>query len=204
MSHPTPERGPLPEPFSVVQLLRRLADIPTQELEPVEGAADDGDQRAEFFFHNWSEARDGLLSRTSKIRVQPQASRAPRVFHFELDRPYKRKREDGGVELAPGPLHGLICYHPDPFASVPGQTSVAMLIDPGLGLFHPNFSRVFVGQLCLGHLHGTPALAPLLEHIWGILSYTNLTVSDPADREASAFFSVPEARDGLPPAEPLY
>lgn len=204
MSHPTPERGSVPESFSVVQLLRRLADIPTQDREPVEDAADDSDQQAEFFRNNWREARDGLLSRTRKIRVQPQASRSPTLFHFELDRPYKKKCEDGGVELAPGPVRGLICYRPDPFTSVPGQAAVAVLIDPSLGLYHPNHSRVFGGQLCLGDLHGTPALQPLLEHIWGILSYTNLTVSHPADAEASAFFSVPEARDGLPPAEPLY
>lgn len=188
-----------PAQFPLAHLLGRLVALAGDGDEPAEG----DDLRAEYFENNWCEARDGLLARTSKIRVEPQAGRAPTRFRFELDRPFKRKCPDGAVELAPGPVRGLICYHPDPFASVPGQAAVLVLIDPAAGLYHPNHSRAS-GILCLGELHGTPALAPLLEHVWGILSYDNLTVSHPADVEASAFFSAPEARDGLPPAEPLY
>lgn len=188
------------EALALVHLLSRLAAIAEPPGIESTGA---GALREEFFENNWREARDGLLARTRKIRVQPPLERAPRAFHFELDRPYKHKRADGQVELAPGPVRGMICYHPDPFARSAGQAAVVVLLDPALGLYHPNFSRDF-GALCLGELHGTPALEPLLEHVWGILSYVNLTVSHPADAEASAFFSVPEARDGLPPGEPLY
>lgn len=199
-------RLPLPacepdEAQALVQLLRRLAAVPEpQGLDSAGG----GELRAEYFENNWREARDGLLARTRKIRVQPQPARAPTLFHFEMDRPFKRKRDDGQVELAPGPVRGVILYHPDPFSSVDGRAAVVVLIDPALGFHHPNCSRELGGAVCIGELHGTPALEPLLEHVWGIVCYANLTVSHPADAEASVFFSQPGAREGLPPAEPLY
>ena len=83
----------------------------------------------EFFDNNWERARTGLLSQTTKLRVAPQPSPAPRVFHFELDCTFKRKTSpDALVELARGPLRGTIRYRADIYTAPPDVHSLTVFV----------------------------------------------------------------------------
>ena len=109
----------------------------------------------EFFVSNWQQCRDGLLSKTTRIRVMPEPSPVPRAFRFEIDCPYKRKRDaDAPVELMPGPVRGQVLYRSDLFQDPEGPC-VAVLIDPDLAYFHPNYSRTRQ-YLCIGDLGDLP------------------------------------------------
>lgn len=163
----------------------------------------------EFFANNWAECREGLLSRTSRIRVWPEFSAAPRAFRFEIDCPYKRKRSpDSPVEWMPGPVSGEIIYRRDLFSSTEGP-SLLVLIDRDLAYFHPNYSRSR-GFLCIGDETNMPPgplpLGRFLEnHIFPIVSYQNRRPTHPADAEAARYFALdPTAMVGLEPVEPLY
>lgn len=163
----------------------------------------------EFFANNWSECHDGLLAKTSRIRVTPQMSPAPRAFRFEIDCPYKRKLDaDSPVELMPGPVLGEVIYRGDLFQD-PDGPCLAVVIDQALAYFHPNYSRQR-GYLCIGELNDLPPgpipLDRLLEnHLFPIVSYQNRRPSHPADIEAARYFALePTAMDGLEPVMPLY
>jgi hypothetical protein len=163
----------------------------------------------EYFTANWIECRDGLLRRTTKIRVVPEPDPAPRAFWFEIDCRYKRKFDTSSVvEMMPGPVSGRILYRSDLFEN-PELPAVAVLIDRNLGYFHPNFSRQH-GVLCLGDERNLPRgplpLGPLLEnHVYPIISYQNRHPAHPADLEAARYFALdPTAMDGLERVEPLY
>jgi len=176
-----------------------LKNNPDDEDTPTVKAA------ADFFKNNYEHTRDGLLAKTNKIRVEPEQSPAPRVFHFHISRPYKRK--EGllePVELVPGPIRGTIYYRNDLFEPGNNGPVVAVALQDR-GLFHPNFSRRY-GLLCLGDLPPGPvALDHLLTHLYCILCYQNLRVTDPADAEAATYFGTdPEAMSGLEKVEPLY
>jgi hypothetical protein len=164
---------------------------------------------AEFFSNNWAEACDGLLQRTSVLRVYPECSAAPRAFRFELERPYKRKTgPEAPVELSPGPIHGLIRYRADLFSN-PGPPYIAVQIDPALSFFHPNCSRQRGSLVCLGDLPDSLFPCPLdllLEtRLYPILTYQDRRPSHPFDMEAARYFALhPEAMEGLEPVEPLY
>ncbi|MCU0960165.1 MAG: hypothetical protein MUF48_08665 [Pirellulaceae bacterium] len=163
----------------------------------------------EFFANNWAECRDGLLRRTKRLSVTPEPGPAPRVFRFEVDRPYKRKLAPGAaVELMPGPIRGAIHYRSDLFHN-PGGLHVAVQVDAELAFFHPNASRRHGSLVCLGNL--PTGLFPfpldlLLEtRLYPILSYQDRQPSQPFDLEAAAYFALdPHALDGLEPVEPLY
>jgi hypothetical protein len=177
-------------------------------------AASDGDSplmkiAREFFVNNWNDCREGLLAKTSLLRVYPQWSAMPCTFRFELDRPYKSKRgHNGPVELQPGPIRGLIAYRADLFVdtSVP---YIAIQVDPALNFFHPNSSRQRGSLVCLGELPDNLFPFPLdllLEtRLYPILTYQDRRPSSPFDLDAANYFALhPEAMDGLEPAEPLY
>lgn len=179
-----------------------------------EGAADEDTPAArvtrEFLANNWARARDGLLAKTRLIEVQPEMSPAPRVFHFVLHRPYKRKAADGSVELVPGPVLGTVFYRHDLFTCDDDVPTVAVALhDPAT--LHANFSRRH-GLLCLGNVGelagaggGPIALDRLLEHVYRIMSYANIRVTHPADLEAARYFATdPDAMRGLEHVEPLY
>ena len=157
-----------------------------------------------FFAHNWEEARDGLLSRTQQVRVRPLPGAGPRSFAFEFDRPYKCKRPEGMVELAPGPVTGTMLYRPNIFTPEPGSRSVVVFLDSP-EFYHPNFSRTH-GVLCMGDIPPGPfPLEALIEHVYSIVSYQNMDSTDPADREAVRYFGTdPDALQGLTDVEPLY
>lgn len=163
----------------------------------------------EFFANNWDLFCNGLLKQIEIMRVVPEPSPAPRQFHFELDRPYKRKASaNSPVELAPGPVRGLISYRPDLFEA-PDVHHVMVQIDPRLGYLHPNCARHFGGMVCLGELPEYPYPLPLdmliINHIYPILTYQNMTPSDSMDPEAAMYFALEaEAMDGLRPVPPLY
>ncbi len=183
----------------LLDLLRRLA---AHESEPV---LDTPTARlsAEFFKHNWQNAQP-LLGQTTRLRVQPQSAMA-RTLDFELDVPFKRQLRVGApIDIAPGPVRGTIVYRHDLF-SVGDEPVVAVLIDPALGLLHANYSRLY-GVLCLGHLPPGPfPLDALLEHLYTILTYQNVSTADPADPDAAIYFaSDPRAREGIPAAQPLW
>ena len=159
----------------------------------------------DFFQYNWIYCRDGLLAKTRRIRVEPLGLPAPRVFKFEIDTPFKRRREDGSLELEPGPVRGTIYYRPDLMVN-PDSPAIAVTLDRELGFFHPNFSRKH-SAACLGDLPGGPyPLDALLEdHVFPILSYQNRRPSHPADVEAARYFALdPQAMVGLDRVEPLY
>ena len=191
---------------SMLDLLGRLAAIMALEDELPDESTPIGRATREFFANNWERARDGLLARTTKLRVEPQPSPAPRIFHFELDCTFKRKRApDALVELAEGPLCGTIRYRPDLYTAPAGEPSLMVFIDPAQQLFHPNYSRRH-GVLCTGDLPPGPfPLEDLLEHLYGILTYQNRSTADPADLEAAQYFAHdPDAMNGLEAVEPLY
>lgn len=163
----------------------------------------------ELFASNWAECRDGLLTKTDRIRVVPEMSPAPRAFRFEIDCPYKRKLDaDSPVELMPGPVLGEIIYRADLFQD-PDGPCLAVFIDRELGYLHPNYSRER-GYLCIGELSDLPPgpipLDRLLEnHLFPIVSYQNRRPTHPADVEAARYFALePTAMEGLEPVVPLY
>jgi hypothetical protein len=186
--------------LDLATLLQRLAAL---DAAPIP-ASPTGRLTAEFFRHNWDHAQP-LLRKSPRLRVRPHTS-AARAFAFELRVPFKRQRHpDAPIDVAPGPLCGDIVYAPDLFGAPAEQPPVAVLIDRRLGLLHPNYSRRF-GVLCLGHLPPGPVpLDALLEHIYGIATYQNVSTSDPADPEAAAWFAHdPDALAGLPAPAPLW
>ena len=162
----------------------------------------------EFFFNNWLNCQQGLLQKTNRIRVTPEPSRAPRVFQFEIDCPYKRKQgPDTPVELVAPPVRGTIYFRPDVFINQEDQ-AIAVALDQHQAFFHPNYSRR-KGFICLGELPETPFPFPLdllLENlIFPIVSYQNRRPVHAFDREAAAYFAFdPQAMQGLEPVEPLY
>ena len=191
---------------SMLDLLARLSALRSLEDELPDESTAIGRATHEFFANNWQQARDGLLAQTTKLRVQPQPSPAPRIFHFEAECTFKRKREpDALVELADGPLRGTIRYRPDLYTAPASEPSLTVFMDPAQRLFHPNFSRRH-GVLCVGDLPPGPfPLEDLLEHLYGILTYQNRSTSDPADIEAAEYFARdPDAMTGLETVEPLY
>ena len=164
----------------------------------------EGQATRDFFTNNWEEAREGLLSRTQRVRVRPLPGAGPRSFWYEVDRPYKCKRPQGIVELAPGPVRGTIRYRPNVLAPDPGSRSVLVFVDSH-GFYHPNFSRSH-GVLCIGDIPPGPfPLEALIEHLYSIVSYQNMDSTRPADWEAVRYFGTdPDALDGLTEVEPLY
>ena len=163
----------------------------------------------EFFANNWAATADGLLKKTDRIRVLPEQSPAPLAFDFEIDTPYKRKQgPESTVELMPGPVRGRIFYRADMFEN-PGGPQAAVMIDPLLGYFHPNYDGNR-GILCYGDPRNLPngplQLGPLLENqIYPVLSYQNRRPSHPLDLEAARYFALdPAAMNGLEPPQPLY
>lgn len=163
----------------------------------------------DFFANNWAMFQETLLCKTTILRVVPEPCPAPRMFQFELDRPYKCKRSAAtNVELMPGPIRGAISYRTDLFQHTEG-IHVAVQIDPSLGYFHPNCARRRGSLICLGHLPPSPFPLPLdlliENHIYPILTYQNMTPSDPLDRDASIYFAFEsDAMEGLTPVPPLY
>lgn len=163
----------------------------------------------EFFANNWRICCDGLLQRTTKIRVEPEPHPAPRMFRFQIATRYKRKVDSYSVvELMPGPVRGRILYRGDMFEN-PEPPTVAVLLDRDQAYFHPNYARR-QGVLCLGDEQNLPPgplpLDVLLEnHIYPILTYQNRRPAHPADIEAARYFALdPGAMVGLEPVDPLY
>ena len=192
------------------QLEHLMAVLRQKETATPSGAASPLEMIAqEFFANNWAEFADGLLQKTSLLRVTPEWSAAPCAFRFELDRPYKRKTgPEAPVELMPGPIRGVIRYRTDLFMN---QTMpyIAVQIDPDLAYYHPNCSRQRASLVCLGTLPDNlfPYTLELLfeTRLYPILTYQDHKPSDPFDLEAARYFALhPEAMDGLEPVEPLY
>lgn len=160
----------------------------------------------EFFKNNWIEARDGVLSRTTRFRLWPRGDgESPNVFRFEVDTRYKSKPTPSSpVKLLQGPLRGMIRYRPDLYQAPPDEPSILVLVDREHGLYHPNYSR-WRGILCTGLEGGPFPLEALIEHVNSILVYANRNPADPADREAARYFMEdPLAMVGLETIEPLY
>jgi hypothetical protein len=163
----------------------------------------------QFHHNNWRACRAGLLAKTNVLQVHPVPGPAPRIFHFAIDCPYKRKlHSTAPVELMPGPVRGLIHYRADLFAS-PDLPYIAVQIDPTLGYFHANCSRQRGSLLCLGEIPPSvfpfPLAALLESHLYPIVTYQNRRPSHPFDDEAARYFAhEPTAMDGLEPVRPLY
>ena len=200
-------------------------DLDTQEelveqlmaaVRQAEGAAlaeDDDSPLArvaqQFFLNNWTTCCDGLLQKTTILRLFPEWSAVPRSFRFELDRPFKSKAGPGApVQLQPGPIRGFIHYRSDLFHN-PTLPYVAIQIDPDLSYFHPNCSRQRGCLVCIGDfpesLFPYPLDLLLETRLYPILTYQDRRPSHPLDFEAASYFALnPEAMDGLEPVPPLY
>jgi hypothetical protein len=155
------------------------------------------------------------LDRSSILRVYPEPSPAPRIFRYEIDRPYKRKAaRSASVETMPGPIRGSIHYRADLLvdSSLP---HIAVRVDPDLDLFHPNCLRARDSSpargclICLGELPNNPYPFPLdlliSTRVFPILSYADRRPANPLDWEAAEYFALdPNAMQGLEPVPPLY
>jgi hypothetical protein len=193
---------------NVQALLARLMQLAGVTDDLPDPATPLGQMTREFLTHSWETCRDGLLAKTDRIRVLPEPQPAPRTFQFEMDLPYKRKlNRDAPIELAPGPIRGMVIYRPDLLANL-HEPCVAVRLDQSMGLLHPNYSRD-LGLVCLGdttEFQGPIPLDVLLaNHLYPILSYQNRTPRHPADIEAARYFALdPDAMTGLEPVPPLY
>lgn len=194
MHRSTPPSTPAPY---LPSLLLFGGELPP-ESDPVGAAV------REFFKNNWQRAREGLLSKTDLIRVEPQPPEGPRSFSFEMDLPYKRKLASGEVVLEAGPIRGALGYHVSVLGPPLDSRSIVAFI-MSAGFFHPNFSRA-QRVLCLGDLPRRPfQLDRLLEHLWGILSYQNLGLTDLLDVDAARYFATdPHAYEGIDAPPALY
>ncbi len=190
--------------FSLGDLMNELHDLAGLDEGLPDPSTAEGRATREFFANNWEEARGGLLSRTQRVRVRPLPGTGPRSFSYEVDRPYKCKRPQGIVELAPGPVRGTIRYRPNVLAPDPGSHSVLVFVDSD-GFYHPNYSPKH-GVLCIGDIPPGPfPLEALIEHLYSIISYQNMDSTNPWDLEAVRYFGTdPEALKGLAEVEPLY
>ena len=157
-----------------------------------------------YFSNNWLAARDGLLAKTDRIRVEPLPPEGPRSFSFEMDLPYKRKTASGQVELDPGPIRGLVTYHASILTPPPETRSIVAFVLSD-GFYHPHHSRAHK-VLCLGDLPPGPyPLDALLEHIYSIASFQNFELTRPLDEDAAVYFaSDPHAFEGLGNVPALY
>ncbi len=156
----------------------------------------------EWLKSNWEDAREGLLARSTRLRVRPAHGPAPTLFRFEIERAFKRRASDGSIELASGPITGTIAYRPDLFTAL-DQQSFLVLVDTDLALLHPN---VRDGLMCLGDLPAGPyALDRLLLQVYAVLSYENRSTSSALDPQAARYFATaPDALEGLQPVQPLW
>ena len=190
--------------FSLSDLMDELHDLAGLDEGLPDPSTGEGRATRDFFANNWEKAREGLLSRTQRVRVRPLPGAGPRSFSFEFDRPYKCKRPEGMVELVPGPVSGTIRYRPNVLTPDPGSRSVVVFIDSDR-FYHPNYSRSH-GVLCIGDFPPGPfPLEALIEHLYGIVSYQNMDSTNPADWEAVRYFGTdPDALEGLTDVEPLY
>ncbi len=207
MTNDSPNRAPGFEEAN--GFLQRLLEVALERDDLPEEDTPLGKLAREFFTNNWIMCRDGLLQRTTKIRVWPEPGPAPWEFRFEIASRYKRKFDSSSVvELMPGPVCGRVLYRGDMFEN-PDPPTVAVLLDHNQGYFHPNFARK-AGILCIGDEQNLPPgplpLDVLLEnHVYPIVTYQNRHPAHPADLEAARYFAMePTAMDGLEPAEPLY
>jgi len=195
-----PDHDPSPEAFlgRLHRLISAAEDLPDE-------ATEEGRAARAFFSNNWSQAQRGILARTTRVRVWPVPGPGPRIFTFAVDLPYKRKRPDGSVELAPGPVRGTIHYRANLFSPELDRRSITVLLDSTPGFYHPNYSRA-QGALCIGDVPDGPfPLDALIEHLYGIVSYQNRDSNNPADLEAVRYFSTdPTALEGLEDVPPLY
>ena len=192
-------------PLSLADLVGLISSGSLQDDDPLSASTSEGRAACEFFENNWGQARDGLLSRTDRIRVWPASEAGPpTAFRFEIDRPYKRKQADGMVVLEPGPISGTIAYRRDVMTSTPDSRPVCVFLR-SRGFYHPNFSRPLC-VLCVGPFPPGPyPLDALLLHIYAIVSYQYLGTNDPLDQEAFRYFTRdPEAFEGLGDVPPLY
>ncbi len=190
--------------FSLSDLLEQLHDLSGLDEGLPDPSTGEGRATRDFFANNWEEARTGLLSRTQRVQVRPLPGTGPRSFAFEFDRPYKCKRPDGMVELAPGPVTGTIRYRPNVLTPDPRSRSVIVFVDSE-GFYHTNYSRV-AKVLCLGDFPPGPfPLEALVEHLYSVVSYQNMDSTNPADKEALRYFGTdPDALEGLTEVQPLY
>lgn len=199
---------PDPNAPDIERLLMELAEMAASTDDLPDPNTPLGRMTREFLIHNWEECRDGLLTKTDRIRVRPDRMPAPRTFEFEMDLPYKRKPGRAAlVELSRGPIRGLVIYRPDLLANL-HEPGVAVRLDPSMDFFHPNFSRE-MHLLCLGSTTDFQGPIPLdvllANHLYPVLSYQNRRPHHPACLEAARYFALePDAMTGLEPVEPLY
>ena len=131
------------------------------------------------------------------------------MFYFEVDSPYKRKRNSSAtVELVPGPVSGMIYYRSDLFANS-ASPYIAVQINPSLSYFHPNCCRQRGSLLCLGDIPPEAFPLPLdmllQSHLYPIITYQNQSPLHAFDEEAAMYFALdPDAMQGLEPVRPLY
>jgi hypothetical protein len=162
----------------------------------------------QFFDNNWKQCKEGLVRKTSKIHIWPALAQSPRIFKFEIECAYKRKRNrDAPVELMPGPVRGTVFYRPDVFTNT-DDPAVAVALDQDQAFYHPNHSSIN-GFICLGELPTNPYPFPLdqlmEDVIYPLVTYQSRRPVHPLDLDAAHYFALdPDAMQGLEPPQPLY
>jgi len=181
-----------------------------QALEAI-GAAQPRDESMrdvvlDFCRNSFRECEHGLLAKTSRVRVEPDAAPRPHRFRFEIDVPFlSRRAPEEPARVEPGPVRGWIAYRLDLFESdfVP---PVIVRLDRDLHVWHPHV-HPGIGLLCTGRMpQGGVPLASVIEHwIYPILTGQQIDVRDPLNPFAAAdWVNDRETRESLPPPAPLY
>jgi hypothetical protein len=195
-------------PQDLQHLFAELARLADSGDDMPEEDAPIGMLTRQFFDNNWKECKEGLLSKTSRIRVWPMQPRSPRIFKFEIDTPFKRKlNRDAPVELVSGPARGMVFYNPKVFENT-DDPAVAVALDLDQAFFHPNVSSRN-GFCCLGELPTNPYPFPLdllMENVvYPLITYQSRRPVHPLDKEAAHYFAFdPECMQGLEPPASLY
>jgi hypothetical protein len=200
VNHDQLPQAPAPPALEVPRFLRLLLALEDPLPDP---DTEVGREARAFFEQSWADARDGLLARTGRLSIVPASLPAPRLFHWTIERPFKRWKQGGGVELAPGPIRGTIHYRGDALVAPPDEPTILVRVDPDLGFVHPNADPV-TSLICHG-LSGLLPLEPLALHVHGIVAYQNMGLASALSRAAAEYFlRDPRAMDGLEPVEPLF
>ena len=92
------------------------------------------------------------------------------AFRFEIDTPFKRRLGPGSpIELVDGPVQGRVIYRANMFDAPDGPT-VAVMIDPALGYFHPNMDRwqgIWLNDRHLCSMDRGPVVPEF--HVWKVV-----------------------------------
>lgn len=136
------------------------------------------------FLENSHAAGVQLAAESDVLDLFPVWPYPPRKFLFEFHLPYLRCNLEGTVEVAPGPIIGVINFPETYLRSVDTNLPFKIVSVKTRDLTHPNIRGTVV---CLGRNFrpGTPIQA-LLWNLWDILTYQNCSLDERNAMNSSA------------------